>query len=85
VQVELKRFAAEKLMTCAKVADLFLQEISIVPSLRHPNLILYMGLTVGTVTSNVYIIYERFASTSLHDLIHTKQSFSDAEISQIIR
>lgn len=54
----------------------FINEINITSSLRHPNIVLYMGASIDK--DNYYMITEYLPKGSLFDLIHTaKKKFDD--------
>lgn len=48
----------------------FLKELEVAHSLRHPNVVLYMGLSLDPVKNNAYIVHEFVSQASLFDIIH---------------
>ena len=51
----------------------FINEINIISSMRHPNILLYMGTTVDE--DNYYMITEYLPKGSLYEYLHIKKKF----------
>ena len=39
-------------------------------ALRHPNIVLYMGLSLDPVKNNAFIVHEYVSKASLFDILH---------------
>ena len=48
----------------------FLKELEVAHSLRHPNIVLYMGLSLDPVKNNALIVHEYVSKATLFDIIH---------------
>lgn len=48
----------------------FLKELEVAHSLRHPNIVLYMGLSLDPVKNNAFIVHEFVSKASLFDILH---------------
>ena len=48
----------------------FLKELEVAHSLRHPNIVLYMGLSLDPVKNNAFIVHEFVSQASLFDILH---------------
>lgn len=72
-QVHLKQFKRKSLLSSARVIDQFLKELEVCCHLRHPNVIMYMGLSVDPAKYNAYIATEFFSTLTLFDIIHGAQ------------
>ena len=51
----------------------FINEINIISSMRHPNILLYMGTTIDN--DNYYMITEYLPKGSLYEYLHNKRGF----------
>ncbi len=56
MRVTLKRFSSKQLQTSTKSITDFLKELEVAHSLRHPNIVLYMGLSIDPVKNHAYIV-----------------------------
>lgn len=66
-----KRRNSGKLRYKLQMAD-FLKEVEVISNLRHPNIVLYMGVCVKKLT--YYLITEYLELGSLFDHLHKKQT-----------
>mmetsp|Transcript_35922 Transcript_35922/g.43903 ORF Transcript_35922/g.43903 Transcript_35922/m.43903 type:complete len:83 (+) Transcript_35922:198-446(+) len=48
----------------------FLKELEVAHSLRHPNIVLYMGLSLDSMKNNALIVHEYVSKATLFDIIH---------------
>ena len=48
----------------------FLRELELAHSLRHPNIVLYMGLSLDPIKNNAFIVHEFVSQASLFDILH---------------
>ena len=48
----------------------FLHELEVAHSLRHPNIVLYMGLSIDPEKNHAYIVQEFVSKHSLFELLH---------------
>ena len=70
MRVTLKRFSHKQLMKePSSVAD-FLHELEVAHSLRHPNIVLYMGLAIDPEKNHAYIVQEFVSKSSLFEILH---------------
>ena len=53
------------------LSNIFINEINIIASMRHPNILLYMGVTIDN-NNNYYMITEYLPQGSLHEYLHKK-------------
>jgi len=51
------------------LSNKFINEINIIASMRHPNILLYMGVTIDN-NNNYYMITEYLPQGSLHEYLH---------------
>ena len=51
------------------LSNKFIKEINIIASMRHPNILLYMGVTIDN-NNNYYMITEYLPQGSLHEYLH---------------
>ncbi len=73
-RVAVKRFG-KRYLTKKAVKD-FIKEIEVVNQLRHPNIVLYMGVTLDS--SNFYYMITEFVNKgSLFELLHQKKILLD--------
>ena len=56
MRVTLKRFSNKQLLKEPKSITEFLKELEVAHSLRHPNIVLYMGLSIDPVKNHAYIV-----------------------------
>ena len=70
VKVAIKRFS--KITHNKKALRDFIKEIEVVHSLRHPNIILYMGVSFDP-NQQYYMVSEYAHKGSLHDILHNKK------------
>jgi serine/threonine protein kinase len=68
--VHLKEYKRKSLLTSSESIDAFLKELEMVHNLRHPNLLMYMGLSIDPERSDAYIVTEFFSTVTLFDVIH---------------
>lgn len=61
----------QKRHSSAKQAANFLKEIEVISSLRHPNIVLYMGVCISQ--RKTYMITEFIDKNSLFDHLHKKK------------
>eukprot|EP01125_Pyxidicula_operculata_P018881 TRINITY_DN676_c0_g7_i1.p1 TRINITY_DN676_c0_g7~~TRINITY_DN676_c0_g7_i1.p1 ORF type:complete len:921 (-),score=205.41 TRINITY_DN676_c0_g7_i1:24-2786(-) len=62
------KFVREKCFSSKKDIDMFVQEVNLLSELRHPNVILYMGVCIDS--NEKIIITEFMENGSLYDLVH---------------
>ena len=75
-KVAVKKFG-KRYLTKKAVKD-FIKEIEVVNQLRHPNIVLYMGVTIDS--SNYYYMITEFVNKgSLFELLHQKKVILDDE------
>ena len=48
----------------------FLKELEVAHSLRHPSIVLYMGLSLDPIKNNAHIVHEYVSKATLFDIIH---------------
>jgi len=76
--VAIKKFSIKENQNIKNYLNKFIREINIISSLRHPNIVLYMGATINN--SDYYMISEYIPKGSLFDFLHVqKSSFSETE------
>jgi len=76
------KFVYEKSFRQKSDIELFEQEVNILSSLRHPNVILYMGVCIDT--KDKIIVMEFMEKGSLHELLR-KESLTLDKINKIAR
>lgn len=70
MKVSLRKFSAKNTLHSHKQITNFLKELEVAHSLRHPNIVLYMGLSLDPIKSNAFIVHEFVSKASLFDIIH---------------
>lgn len=70
MKVSLRKFSTKKMLHSQKQIINFLKELEVAHSLRHPNIVLYMGLSLDPVKNNAYILHEFVSMASLFDILH---------------
>jgi len=82
-RVALKRFGKRYLSR--KAMKDFIKEIEVVNQLRHPNIVLYMGVTLDK-NNFYYMITEYITKGSLFELLHQKKyCFDDEKIIKVAK
>ena len=71
-RVAIKKLTHKKICD-SDILQKFINEINIISSLRHPNIVLYMGAAVDK--DNYYMILEYLPQGSLFDLIHKEKRY----------
>ena len=66
----LRKFSAKNTLHSQKQIINFLKELEVAHSLRHPNIVLYMGLSLDPIKSNAFIVHEFVSKASLFDILH---------------
>ena len=84
-KVAVKKFG-KRYMTRKALKD-FIKEIEMLNQLRHPNIVLYMGVSLDEqVNSHFYMITEFVGMGSLFDLLHHKKLvLDDSRIIQVAK
>ena len=84
-KVAVKKFG-KRYMTRKALKD-FIKEIEMLNSLRHPNIVLYMGVSLDLQSqSYFYMITEFINKGSLFDLLHQRKLvLDDARITKIAK
>ena len=67
-KVAVKKFG-KRYMTRKALKD-FIKEIEMLNQLRHPNIVLYMGLSLDPLKNNAFIVHEFVSQASLFDILH---------------
>ena len=70
MKVCLRKFSASKMMHSQRQIMNFLKELEVAHSLRHPNIVLYMGLSLDPEKNNAFIVHEFVSQASLFDILH---------------
>ena len=71
-QVAIKKLTLKNLRVGDNNLSKFINEINIISSLRHPNIVLYMGASVDK--DNYYMISEYLPNGTLFDLLHNNNN-----------
>lgn len=79
-QVAIKKFHIKDVSRVKSTINKYIKEINTISSLRHPNIILYMGSTINK--NECYMISEYVSRGSLFDYLHLKKQKLN-EIDQI--
>ena len=66
----LRKFSENELTISKKLKVDFFKELEVAHNLRHPNILLYMGLSRDSVTNNFYIVHEFVSHVTLFDILH---------------
>ena len=66
----LKKFSHKQLVQDPSSVKDFLHELEVAHSLRHPNIVLYMGLSIDPVKNHAYIVQEFVSKSSLFEILH---------------
>jgi serine/threonine protein kinase len=81
-EIAIKQYRRAKTQRLGAEFDDFMKEVNVISSLRHPNIVLYMGVSV--YRKRLWMITEYMEGGSLFDLLHTKNiRLKDEEILQI--
>ena len=70
MKVSLRKFSAKNMLHSQRQIMNFLKELEVAHSLRHPNIVLYMGLSLDPVKNNAFIVHEFVSQASLFDILH---------------
>ena len=66
----MRKFSAKNMLHSQRQIMNFLKELEVAHSLRHPNIVLYMGLSLDPVKNNAFIVHEFVSQASLFDILH---------------
>lgn len=72
MKVAIKKFPRKEYSKEPVMLSHFLNELKIAHGLKHPNVILYMGLSLDTQKGNIYIVTELATRCSLYSLLHNQ-------------
>ena len=70
MKVSLRKFSAKNMLHSQRQIMNFLKELEVAHSLRHPNIVLYMGLSLDPIKNNAFIVHEFVSQASLFDILH---------------
>ena len=70
MKVTLRKFNEQDLIRSKKLKSDFFKELEVAHNLRHPNILLNMGLSRDPVINNFYIVHEFVSHATLFDILH---------------
>lgn len=69
-EVAIKKFTLKEKINIKNILNKFIREINIISNLRHPNIVLYMGVSFHE--NNYYMITEYIPNGNLFEFLHNK-------------
>jgi serine/threonine protein kinase len=69
-EVAIKKFTLKEKLNIKNILNKFIREINIISNLRHPNIVLYMGVSFHE--NNYYMITEYIPNGNLFEFLHNK-------------
>ena len=70
MRVALRKFSDKELVISKKLKTDFFKELEVAHNLRHPNILLYMGLSRDPSSNTYYIVQEFVSHITLYDVLH---------------